>query len=150
VCGTQGGDSDEEEQAPVTKPPPKSKAKAKTSAAAAFAMLAAEEEEDDSEPEQEAMEEEEQKPLLVAKVVSVASHPKADKLRVCEVECGQGAPVQVVCGAPNVAKDMLVIFAPVGSVVPSTGDRLQQAVRSRSNEKEKAVSASTEETAFQN
>jgi tRNA-binding EMAP/Myf-like protein len=47
---------------------------------------------------------------------------------MAQVECGRGKPVQVVCGAPNVVKDMLVIFAPVGSVLPSTGGKLQQAV----------------------
>ena len=38
----------------------------------------------------------------VASVISAEKHPNADKLRVCMVDTGEGAPVQVVCGAPNI------------------------------------------------
>ena len=37
----------------------------------------------------------------VAKVLTAEQHPNADKLRVLTVDTGEGAPLQVVCGAPN-------------------------------------------------
>ncbi|MEO8835328.1 MAG: phenylalanine--tRNA ligase subunit beta, partial [Caldimonas sp.] len=40
--------------------------------------------------------------VVVAQVLSVADHPNADRLRVCEVDAGTGAPLGIVCGAPNV------------------------------------------------
>ncbi|MGY4483898.1 putative RNA-binding protein with EMAP domain [Bradyrhizobium sp. LM3.2] len=44
------------------------------------------------------------KPFTIAKVISAEQHPNADRLRVCMVETGDGgAPVQVVCGAPECA-----------------------------------------------
>ncbi|MGC8121004.1 phenylalanine--tRNA ligase subunit beta [Marinobacter sp. VGCF2001] len=55
--------------------------------------------------------------VVVGEVVSVASHPDADKLRVCQVSNGQQT-VQVVCGAPNVRDGLKVPFAEVGAVLP--------------------------------
>ena len=40
--------------------------------------------------------------FTVARVVSAETHPNADRLRLCEVDAGGEAPLQVVCGAPNV------------------------------------------------
>ena len=37
----------------------------------------------------------------VAHVLSTEKHPDADRLQVCQVDFGDGDPVQVVCGAPN-------------------------------------------------
>lgn len=56
--------------------------------------------------------------VVVGHVLKVEPHPDADKLRVCQVEDGSGAPVQVVCGAPNVVEGMKVPFARVGAVLP--------------------------------
>lgn len=58
------------------------------------------------------------RPFIVAHVLKAEPHPNADKLRVCEVDIGQGAPLQVVCGAPNARAGMKGVFAPVGSTVP--------------------------------
>jgi len=55
--------------------------------------------------------------VVVGRVLQVQPHPDADKLRVCQVEDGSGAPVQVVCGAPNVAEGMNVPFARVGAML---------------------------------
>lgn len=55
------------------------------------------------------------KGLVVAEVMSCEPHPNADKLKVTTVNTGQGDPVQVVCGAPNVAAGQKVVFAPVGT-----------------------------------
>ncbi|MBL6774451.1 MAG: phenylalanine--tRNA ligase subunit beta [Candidatus Puniceispirillum sp.] len=57
-------------------------------------------------------------PFIIAEVISAEQHPNADKLRVCMVNIGQDAPVQVVCGAPNARAGMKGVFAPVGAYVP--------------------------------
>ncbi|MGB5260752.1 MAG: phenylalanine--tRNA ligase subunit beta [Gammaproteobacteria bacterium] len=56
--------------------------------------------------------------LLVAEVVAVEAHPDADKLRVCRVDAGQGEPLQIVCGAPNVQVGGKYPLAPVGVKLP--------------------------------
>lgn len=55
--------------------------------------------------------------VVVARVLDVRAHPKADRVRITEVDAGAG-PIQVVCGAPNVAPGQLVALAPVGAVLP--------------------------------
>jgi phenylalanyl-tRNA synthetase beta chain len=57
-------------------------------------------------------------PYKVAYVVSAEQHPNADRLRVCVVDTGEGAPVQVVCGAPNARTGMKSVFAPPGTYIP--------------------------------
>ncbi len=56
--------------------------------------------------------------LVVGEVLSVEPHPDADKLRVCRVEVGRDAPLDIVCGAPNVAVGMRVPTALVGAQLP--------------------------------
>ncbi|WP_192034325.1 phenylalanine--tRNA ligase subunit beta [Halomonas sp. YLGW01] len=56
--------------------------------------------------------------VVVAEVIDKAQHPDADKLNVCQVTDGGDEPVQVVCGAPNVAVGQKVAFARVGAVLP--------------------------------
>ncbi|SOC40868.1 phenylalanyl-tRNA synthetase beta subunit [Rhizobium subbaraonis] len=58
------------------------------------------------------------KPFVIAKVVSAEQHPNADKLRVLMVDTGSGAPVQVVCGAPNARTGLVGAFAAPGTYVP--------------------------------
>lgn len=55
--------------------------------------------------------------VVVGEVLSVEPHPDADKLRVCQVAGGE-EPVQVVCGASNVAAGVKVPFATIGAVLP--------------------------------
>jgi phenylalanyl-tRNA synthetase beta chain len=57
-------------------------------------------------------------PFTVAKVISAEKHPNADKLRLCMVDTGSGAPVQVVCGAPNARTGMKSVFAGPGTYIP--------------------------------
>ena len=59
------------------------------------------------------------KDFIVAKIVSVERHPDADKLSLCMVDIGKEI-VQVVCGAPNAKKNLISIYAPIGSVIPET------------------------------
>ncbi len=54
----------------------------------------------------------------IAYVIEAKQHPNADRLRVCMVETGQGAPVQVVCGAPNARTGMKSVFSPPGTYIP--------------------------------
>src|SRR5690606_2753623 len=56
--------------------------------------------------------------IVVALVKAVAPHPNADKLRVCEVDDGSGASLQIVCGAPNVEAGIKVPLARVGAELP--------------------------------
>ncbi|WP_262270666.1 phenylalanine--tRNA ligase subunit beta [Microvirga yunnanensis] len=57
-------------------------------------------------------------PYTVAYVISAEQHPNADRLRVCMVDTGAGAPIQVVCGAPNARTGMKSVFAPPGTYIP--------------------------------
>ena len=66
-------------------------------------------------------------PFTVARVLSAEKHPNADKLKVCMVETGAGAPVQVVCGAPNARAGMMAVFARPGAHIPGTGMELKVA-----------------------
>lgn len=56
--------------------------------------------------------------VVVAQVVSVTAHPDADKLRVCQVEVGTDAPVQIVCGASNVREGLKIPAALIGAKLP--------------------------------
>ncbi len=58
------------------------------------------------------------KGVVVGKVVALEPHPDADKLRVASVDIGTEAPLQIVCGAPNVAVGMVAPVATVGAVLP--------------------------------
>jgi len=60
-------------------------------------------------------------PFTVARILSAEKHPNADKLQVCMVDAGDGAPVQVVCGAPNARAGMMGVFARPGTHIPGTG-----------------------------
>ena len=63
----------------------------------------------------------------VAEVVGVHPHPDAERLNVCQVETGDGRPLQVVCGAPNVHAGMKAVFAAPGTTIPVTGAVLKRA-----------------------
>ena len=56
----------------------------------------------------------------IARVLSLAPHPQADKLQVLSVDVGDG-PLQVVCGAPNAREGLVGVFGAPGAVVPSNG-----------------------------
>ncbi len=56
--------------------------------------------------------------VVVGQVRAVTRHPDADRLNVCEVDVGQGAPLQIVCGAANVAAGVKVPCALVGATLP--------------------------------
>ncbi|HEX2084213.1 MAG TPA: phenylalanine--tRNA ligase subunit beta [Solirubrobacteraceae bacterium] len=64
--------------------------------------------------------------FLVGRVLEAERHPDADRLTVCMVDVGEGAPRQIVCGAPNVAAGQLVAVAGPGAVMPD-GTTLRKA-----------------------
>jgi len=55
--------------------------------------------------------------IVVGEVLTCAQHPNADRLRVTTVNIGTEAPVQIVCGAPNVAAGQKVAVATIGTVL---------------------------------
>jgi len=57
----------------------------------------------------------------VAKVLTAARHPDADKLQVLTVDTGEGQPLQVVCGAPNARAGLVGVLGLPGAVVPANG-----------------------------
>jgi phenylalanyl-tRNA synthetase beta chain len=58
-------------------------------------------------------------PFTIARVITAEQHPNADRLRVCTVDTGDGgAPVQVVCGAPNARAGLVSVFSPPGTYIP--------------------------------
>jgi phenylalanyl-tRNA synthetase beta chain len=65
-------------------------------------------------------------PFRVAQVTDVRPHPDAERLSLCRVDTGEHA-VEVVCGAPNVHAGMKAVFAPVGAVIPGSGEVLKRA-----------------------
>jgi phenylalanyl-tRNA synthetase beta chain len=56
--------------------------------------------------------------VVVAEILSVEKHPDADRLRVCQVDVGEAAPVTIVCGAPNAAPGLKVPCARPGASLP--------------------------------
>ena len=57
-------------------------------------------------------------PFVIARVLTAEKHPQADKLKVLSVDTGAGAPVQVVCGAPNARAGLVGAFAAPGTYIP--------------------------------
>ncbi|TDW37288.1 phenylalanyl-tRNA synthetase beta subunit [Rhizobium azibense] len=58
------------------------------------------------------------RPFIIARVLSAEKHPQADRLKVLSVDTGKGAPIQVVCGAPNARAGLVGAFAASGTYVP--------------------------------
>lgn len=57
----------------------------------------------------------------VARVLTAEPHPQADKLQVLSVDTGEGAPIQVVCGAPNARAGLVGVLGVPGATVPANG-----------------------------
>ena len=57
--------------------------------------------------------------VVVGEVVDVQPHPDADKLRITQVNIGDGETKQIVCGAPNVYVGLKAPVATIGAILPS-------------------------------
>jgi phenylalanyl-tRNA synthetase beta chain len=57
--------------------------------------------------------------IVVARVLALDPHPEADRIQLVEVDAGDGAAVQICCGAFNMAVGDLVPLATIGTVMPS-------------------------------
>lgn len=57
------------------------------------------------------------KGLVVGEVLSCEPHPNSDHLHITKVNIGEGEPLPIVCGAPNVAAGQKVIVATIGTVL---------------------------------
>ena len=66
------------------------------------------------------------KGVVVGEVLECAKHPDADRLSITKVNLGEGEPVQIVCGAPNVAAGQKVLVATIGTMLhPKEGEPFQ-------------------------
>lgn len=55
--------------------------------------------------------------IIVGEVKTCVQHPDADRLKVTTVDLGDGNPIQIVCGAPNVAVGQKVPVATIGTTL---------------------------------
>jgi phenylalanyl-tRNA synthetase beta chain len=62
----------------------------------------------------------------VARVLTAAPHPNADKLQVLTVDAGDGEALQVVCGAPNARAGLVGVLGTAGAIVPGGGFELKK------------------------
>lgn len=60
--------------------------------------------------------------VVVGEIKEAVQHPNADRLRVCQVDVGQGALLNIVCGAPNARVGLRVPTALVGAELPPGED----------------------------
>ena len=55
--------------------------------------------------------------IVVGHVLTCVQHPDADRLKITTVDLGDGTPVQIVCGAANVAAGQKVPVATIGTIL---------------------------------
>ena len=71
------------------------------------------------------------KGVVVGEVISCEPHPNADRLRVTQINLGADEPVQIVCGAPNVAAGQKVPVATVGTLLYDADDNAFEIKKSK-------------------
>ena len=60
--------------------------------------------------------------IVVGEIKETVQHPDADRLRICQVDVGQGALLNIVCGAPNARVGIKIPCATVGAELPPGED----------------------------
>ena len=65
------------------------------------------------------------KQFIVAEVVGCTKHPNANKLNVCLVNDGKNI-LNIICGASNVRVGLKIVFAPIGSIIPSNNMKMER------------------------
>ncbi|HZK60663.1 MAG TPA: hypothetical protein VFC41_01215, partial [Anaerovoracaceae bacterium] len=63
--------------------------------------------------------------VIIGEILTCEKHPDADKLSVTTVDIGDSKPLQIVCGAPNVAAGQKVPVATVGTVIYKGDESLE-------------------------
>ena len=66
--------------------------------------------------------------VYVGRVLEIAPHPEADKVRICQVDSGTG-PTQIICGAWNFEEGATVAVARPGAVLPGDFDIAVRTIR---------------------
>jgi phenylalanyl-tRNA synthetase beta chain len=64
--------------------------------------------------------------VIIGKIQQAEPHPKADRLRVCQVDVGAPTLLNIVCGAPNAREGIKVAVAMIGASLPN-GINIQRA-----------------------
>ena len=69
--------------------------------------------------------------IVVGEILSCEAHPNSDHLHICMVNVGEAEPLQIVCGAPNVAAGQKVpVVLEGGSVAGSRdGDKNPEGIK---------------------
>jgi len=80
--------------------------------------------------------------VVVAQILSAERHPHADKLQVCQVTSGSGAPLSIVCGAPNARAGLKSALAMIGATLP--GDLHIKAAKLRGVESQGMLASAKE------
>ena len=63
--------------------------------------------------------------IVIGKVLTCTEHPNSDHLHITTCDLGTGEPVQIVCGAPNVAAGQTVVVATVGTILYNGDESFQ-------------------------
>ncbi|MDR0969877.1 MAG: phenylalanine--tRNA ligase subunit beta [Lentimicrobiaceae bacterium] len=63
--------------------------------------------------------------IVVGKVIHCTEHPNSDHLHITRVDIGAGAPLAIVCGAPNIAEGQTVLVATVGTTLYADDESFQ-------------------------
>ncbi|MBK6264999.1 phenylalanine--tRNA ligase subunit beta [Marivirga sp. S37H4] len=71
------------------------------------------------------------KGVVIGEILNCTPHPNADKLKITMVNIGESEPVQIVCGAPNVAKGQKVVVATVNTTLYPKPDEPFQIKKSK-------------------
>lgn len=63
--------------------------------------------------------------VVIGKVTEVKQHPNAEKLSVCQVDCGEKGKYQICCGGENVTTDTYVPVALPGCFLPALNVKIE-------------------------
>jgi phenylalanyl-tRNA synthetase beta chain len=64
--------------------------------------------------------------FTVAKIINAAPHQDSDNLQICTVDVGSKESLQIICGASNARTGIKVIYAPIGSVIPTNNMKIKK------------------------
>lgn len=67
--------------------------------------------------------------LVIGEVIECIDHPDSDHLHICQVNIGTEKPQQIICGAPNIRKDLKVIVALPGAILPGNFEIKKSKIR---------------------